>query len=125
MKQKTLLLFQLLLAVYAFYSVIIYAGRTRFILPLLCLSAMFAIGKLESIISEQSRQQRDKWEEDPGEGEGQAEFNPLDCLLKSKNILLLSDAIHYILKDLGLLVSRSPDESAIDRLVRDVPVIDQ
>ena len=44
-------------------------------------------------------------------------FKPVDCLLKSKNVLLLTDAIHYLLNDLGLKVSRSPDKSVIDRLI--------
>jgi len=38
--------------------------------------------------------------------------------VKSKNVLLLTDAIHHLMQDLGLAVSPSPDQPAIDRLVR-------
>jgi hypothetical protein len=115
MKQKTLLLFQLLLAVFACYSVLKYSGNLRLLVPLFCLVGMFIVGKVESIVEESQEIKEDKQAK---ADKGKTTFKPVDCLLKSKNVLLLTDAIHYLLKDLGLAVSRSPDQNSIDRLVR-------
>jgi hypothetical protein len=115
MKQKTLLLFQLLLAVFAIYAVLKYSGNQRLYVPLTCLLAMFVVGKVETAVTEKDEKQRAK----AGKGaEEKRTFKPVDCLLRSKNVLLLTDAIHYLLNDLGLKVSRSPDQSVIDRLIR-------
>jgi hypothetical protein len=118
MKQKTLLLFQLLLAVFAFYSVLTYSGNHRLIVPLFCLLGMIVVGKVEALISEGDGKQVQKKTGVDQEIEDAVPFKPADTLLKSKNVLLLVDAIHYLLKDLGLSVSRSPEELSIDRVVR-------
>ena len=52
MKQKTLLLFQLLLAVFAFYAVLKYTGSQRLTVPLFCLLGMFVVSKVESMVTE-------------------------------------------------------------------------
>ena len=118
MKQKTLLLFQLLLAVFAAYSVLNYSGNQRLILPLFCLFGMFVVGKAESMVAESDHKQKHKKTQTAKKAGGSVTFKPADTLLKSKNVLLLIDAIHYLMKDLGLAVSRSPNQSSIDRLVR-------
>jgi hypothetical protein len=117
MKQKTLLLFQLLLAVYAFYAVLSYNGSPRLLVPLFCLIGMFVIAKIETILTDHAQQKKTQEEASADNGNGKSAFKPVDCLLKSKNVLLLTDAIHHLLKDLGLAVSRSPDHRAIDRLL--------
>lgn len=118
MKQKTLLLFQLLLAVFSIYAVLKYSGNQRLLVPLTCLFAMFVVGKVETVITESDRRKQDRKTKAGREAEQKKAFKPVDCLLKSKNVLLLTDAIHYLFNDLGLRVSRSPEQSAIDRLVR-------
>ena len=118
MKQKTLLLFQLLLAVFSIYSVLKYSGNQRLIVPLSCLIAMFLVGKVETAVAESEKWKEDKKAKARKGIEQKRMFKPVDCLLKSKNVLLLTDAIHYLLNELGLKVSRSPDQSFIDRLVR-------
>ena len=118
MKQKTLLLFELFLAVFAFYAVLQYSGNQRLIVPLTCLFGMFVMGKVETRITESDQKAKLKRSKDDRGTGPDKQFKPVDCLLKSKNVLLLSDAIHYLLKDLGLNVSRSPDQSVIDRLVK-------
>ena len=118
MKQKTLLLFQLLLAVFAVYGVLKYTGNQRLIVPLTCLVAMFLVGKVETAVTESDKRKEDKKIKARKKLEKKEDFKPIDCLLKSKNVLLLTDAIHHLLNDLGLKVSRSPDQSVIDRLVR-------
>ena len=118
MKQKTLLLFQLLLAVFSIYSVLKYSGNQRMIIPLTCLVAMFLVGKVETAVTESEKRKKDERTKKRKGTEKKTTFKPVDCLLKSKNVLLLTDAIHYLLSDLGLKVSRSPDQSFIDRLIR-------
>jgi hypothetical protein len=118
MKQKTLLLFQLLLAVFSIYSVLKYSGNQRMTIPLTCLVAMFLVGKVETAVTESEKRKKDKRAKTRKGTEEKTKFKPVDCLLKSKNVLLLTDAIHYLLNELGLKVSRSPDQSFIDRLIR-------
>ncbi|MFP3870616.1 MAG: hypothetical protein ACLFVT_07035 [Syntrophobacteria bacterium] len=117
MKQKTLLLFQLLLAVFAFYAVLEYSGNLRLLLPLFCLIGMFICGKIEGTITEGARNKQHEDQQRQEEESAAAPFKPLDCLLKSKNVLLLTDAIHHLLQNLDLKVSRSPDHQAVDRLI--------
>ena len=62
MKQKTLLLFQLLLAVFSIYSVLKYSGNQRLIIPLSCLIAMFLVGKVETAVAESEKRKEDKKE---------------------------------------------------------------
>jgi hypothetical protein len=118
MKQKTLLLFQLLLAVFSIYSVLKYSGNQRMIIPLTCLVAMFLVGKVETAVTERDKRKKEHRARARKGTKEETGFKPVDCLLKSKNALLLTDAIHYLLSELGLKVSRSPDQSFIDRLVR-------
>ena len=117
MKQKTLLLFQLLLAVFAFYAVVKYRGNMRLIAPLFCLVGMFVVSKVETILSDKD-EEKDTKEETVKKDEEKKQFKPLECLLKSSNTLLLTDAVHHLLRGLGLLVSRSPEQTSIDRLVK-------
>jgi hypothetical protein len=118
MKQKTLLLFQLLLAVFAFYAVVKYRGNMRLIAPLFCLIGMFVVSKVETILTDKEEVKETKEKETVRKDEEKEQFKPLDCLLKSNNVLLLTDAVHHLLKGLDLLVSRSPDQAGIDRLVK-------
>ena len=120
MKQKTLLLFQLLLAIFSIYSVLKYSGNQRMIIPLTCLVAMFLVGKLETAVGEREKKKKDQRVKAGKDIDEKTTFKPVDCLLRSKNVLLLTDAIHYLLNELGLKVSRSPDQSFIDRLIRTV-----
>lgn len=118
MKQKTLLLFQLFLAVFAVYAVLKYSGNQRLYVPLACLFTMFLVGKVETAVTEQDKKGEKQRARAGKQADKKGMFKPVDCLLKSKNVLLLTDAIHYLLNDLGLKVSRSPDQSVIDRLFR-------
>jgi hypothetical protein len=118
MKQKTLLLFQLFLGIFAFYTVVKYSGFQQLILPLLSLAAMFLVGKVEFTLTRRDQKKNGEQPETIEKDEEKPTFQPLECLLKSKNVLLLTDAIHHLLTDLGLAVSRSPEQIEIDRLVR-------
>jgi hypothetical protein len=117
-KQKTLLLFQLLLAVYAFYAVVTYSDNLQVWVPLLCLIAMFTMSKVEAKLTSGGKKAGATSRENKGDTPKKQVFDPLECLLKSKNVLLLTDAIHQLLRDLGLEVIRSPHHNALDRIVR-------
>ena len=112
MKQKTLVLFQLFLAVFAFYALLKYPGNSRFLVSLACLVGMFVVAKIEMSLIE------GKNHEEEGQGNDMRLLQSLDCLVKSKNVLLLTDAIHYLIQDLGLPVAVSMDHPGVDRLVR-------
>jgi hypothetical protein len=118
MKKKTLLLFQLLLAVFAFYSVLKYSGNQRLLVPLFCLFGMILVGKLENLLAEGDGKKEYGMSRVSEKIDDEVPFKPADTLIKSKNVLLLIDAMHYLFKDLGLSVSRSPDQRSIDRVLR-------
>ena len=60
MKQKTLLLFQLFLAVFAIYAVLKYSGNQRLLVPLTCLFTMFVLGKVETAVAEKDKKDQNK-----------------------------------------------------------------
>jgi hypothetical protein len=115
MKQKTLLLFQLLLAVTTFCVLLRYRGNYGLLLSLACLLAMFVVGKVEASLKERSKRsanQAEHWYR----GDGGKPAQALECLLKSKNVLLLTDAIHALMQHLGLKVWRSPEQKPLTGL---------
>lgn len=117
MKHKTLLLFQLFLLVFALYALLEYSSNQRLIVSLACLVGMLVLAKFETSVRERSKQGK-QGDESEKKDETKAIADALDCLLKSKNVLLLTDAIHYLMQDIGLSVSPTPDYPAIDRIVR-------
>jgi len=118
MKQKTLLLFQLFLLIFAFHALLSYTGSQRLLVSLGCLVGMLVIGKVETSVTERGRQEEGESSDMGKKDEAKSASQALDCLVKSKNVLLLTDAVHYLMQDLGLAVSPSPDHPGIDRLVR-------
>ncbi len=118
MKQKTILLFELFLLIFAIYALLKYSGSQRLVVSLSCLVGMFVVGKIETSFTERSKQENGQSDDMSKKDGTKTKFKVLDCLLKSKNVLLLTDAIQSLLQELGLVVSRSPDQPAIDRLVR-------
>ena len=118
MKQKTILLFELFLLIFAIYALLKYSGGQRLLVSLSCLVGMFVVGKVETSFTERSKHENGQSDDMSKKDGTKTKFKVLDCLLKSKNVLLLTDAIQSLLQDLGLVVSLSPDQTAIDRLVR-------
>jgi hypothetical protein len=117
-KKKTLQLFQLFLLVFAFYSLLKYTGNQRLLVSLSCLVAVFLVGKVEAMLQGNHRTKTPHAAEAEKKRETRTASQAIDWLLKSKNILLLTDAIQYLLHDLGMIVSPCPDNRAVDRLVR-------
>ena len=118
MKQKTLLLFQFLLIIFAFYSLLEFSDNQQFFVPLVCFVTAFIVGKVEISLTERSKQEKDQNDDVNKQGEVETTVQALDCLLKSKNVMFLIDAIQHLLRDLDLVVSPSPNHPAINRLVK-------
>jgi len=115
LKQRTLQLFQLFLLVFALYAVVKYTGHERFLVSLACLMIAFVVGKVETGLKEPDK----KGQPAPGRPNvAKTTSQALDWLLKSKNVLLLTDAVQCLLQDLGLVVSPSPANPSVDRIVR-------
>ncbi len=112
MKQKTLLIFQLLLIIFAFYALLKYTGSQRYLVALTCLTCMFVVGKIETDTTKRSEDDLTK------KDATKTTLNALDRLLKSKNVQVLIDAIQRLSQDLGMVVYPSQDHTAISRLVR-------
>lgn len=117
MKLRTLQLFQLFLLVFAFYALQNYSGNQRWLVSLVSLVTAFVVGKVETGFTERRKQNNGHHDDMTKKNETETTSQALDWLLKSKNVLLLTDAIQYLLQDLGILVSPSPDHAAIDRMV--------
>ena len=118
MKQKTLLLFQFLLIIFAFYSLLEFSDNQQLFVPLVCFVTAFIVGKVEISLTERSKQEKDQNDDVNKQGEVETTVQALDCLLKSKNVMFLIDAIQHLLRDLDLVVSPSPNHPAINRLVK-------
>jgi len=116
-RQRTLELFQLFLLVFAFYAPLQNHSDQHLLVSLACLVAVFVVGKLKTSFAgaiHKENQVHDRSQEDTKKTAVQA----VDWLLKSKNLLLLADAIQWLLQDLGVVVSPCPDHPAVDRLIR-------
>jgi len=118
MRQKTLLLFQLFLLTFAFYALLEYRGNHRLLVSLACLVGAFLGGKVETKFTDQSKQGNGQGDDMRKKDEVETARQALECLLTSKNVLLLTDAVHYVLHDLGLAVMPCQDHPAVERLVK-------
>ena len=114
----TLLLFQLLLAVFGIYAALEYSDMPKLYLPLICLLAMFFIGKLEGRLKRKEEGEESPEKVPDASEKKQDEFDTVKYILWGKNELMLVDAVHSVLRDLGLQVTKTPKYSTIDRIVK-------
>jgi hypothetical protein len=114
----TLLLFQLLLATFGIYAAVKHSDLAKLYIPLACLLAMFFVGKLERRLKgkELSEESTHK-EHDESEEKGD-DFDTIKYILWGKNELMLVDAVHSVLKDLGLQVTKTSKYPTLDRIVK-------
>ncbi len=120
-----LLLLELLIAVFAIYSALEFSEETRLYVPLGCLFLMFFVSRLERSKSEKETARKnflkselnkiDKKESTPGK---EQDFFTVESLLWPKNELLLIDAVHFTLKDLGFRISTGVNYHSVDRIVK-------
>ena len=78
----------------------------------------FVVGKIETGLKEQHKKGQPPAHALKSHQEAKTTSQALDWLLKSKNVLLLTDAVQCLLQDLGLVVSPSPANPPVDRIVR-------
>jgi hypothetical protein len=114
--QRTLQLFQLLLLLFAFYMPMKDNVNPRLSVSLACLVTAFLVGKVEASYAQRSREENRRGIEIAKRDGAKRAAQALDWLLKSKNVQLLTDAIQYLLRDLGGVVSPCLDRPAVDRL---------
>ncbi len=114
----TLLLFQLLLATFGIYAASKYSDMAKLYIPLGCLVAMFFVGKLEGRLKKKDSGEESTHKEHDESGEKRDEFDTIKYILWGKNELMLVDAVHSVLKDLGLQVTKTSKYPTIDRIVK-------
>ena len=115
---NALLLFQLLLAVFGIYAALKYSDIPKLYVPLVCLVAMFFVGMLEKKLKAKE-EDKELPEREHGESEEKRdEFDRVKYILWGKNELMLVDAVHSLLRDLGLQVTKTPKYLTIDRIVK-------
>jgi hypothetical protein len=120
-----LLVLQLLIAVFAIYGALEFSEEVKLLVPLGCLFLMLLVSRLDKgkVEKESARKDFLKTEiekftkKETGVGRDQ-DFFTVESLLWPKNELLLIDAVHFILKDLGLRISAGVDYHSIDRIVK-------
>jgi hypothetical protein len=120
-----LLLLQLLVAVFAIYSALEFPGEIKLLVPLGCLFLMLLISRLDRnrVANESARKsflkaEMDKFTKKDSMAGKEQDFFTVDSLLWPKNELLLIDAVHFILKDLGFRISTGVNYHSVDRIVR-------
>jgi len=117
-------LFQLLLAVLAVYGAFNFKGDARLYTALACLISMFVMGRFDKERFEK-REARKKFLKSEMEKISRNEANAakdqdlfiVNSLLWPKGELVLMDAVHFILRDLGLRVSTGGKYGTVDRMV--------
>ena len=120
-----LALFQLLLAVFAIYSALRFPEELRLFVPLGCLIAMLVVSRLEKKKSDKKTARKsflqseiDKASKKESTAIKDQDFFLIDSLLWPKSELLLIDAVHSVLKDLGFKVSAGINYQFVDRIVK-------
>ena len=114
----TLLLFQLLLATFGIYAALKFSDMAKLCVPLVCLLGMFFVGKLEGKLKaregeEESAEKEQETSENKKDG-----FDTVKYILWGKNELMLVDAVHSVLRDLGLQVTKTSKYPIIDRIIK-------
>lgn len=113
-------LLQLFLAVFSIYSVLRFPEDVKYYIILGCLILMLVIswadkGKKKAILEKNLKPGIDA---SMGKDPAAAKEQVAEALLWPKNELILTDAVHFVLKDLGLKVSPGVNYHSVDRIVK-------
>ena len=116
-------LLQILLAVFAVYGAFNFKGDARLYVALGCLITMFMIGRLDKERFEK-KEARKKFLKSEMEKISRNDANVakdqdlfiVNSLLWPKGELVLIDAVHFVLRDLGLRVSTGGKYGSVDRM---------
>jgi hypothetical protein len=118
-------LLQLLLAVFAIYSALSFSEEVKLLVPLVCLLFMLLVSRIDKANVEKKtergsflKEEIDKiMKKDSGTIKDQ-NFFTIESLLWPKNELLLIDAVHFVFKDLGFMISAGVNYHSVDRIVK-------
>ena len=117
-------LLQLLLAVLAVYGALNFKGDARLYVALACLMSMFVIGRLDKERFEKKearknflKSEMEKISKNEATAIQEQDFFIVNSLLWPKGELVLIDAVHFVLKDLGFRVSTGRKYNTVDRMM--------
>jgi hypothetical protein len=120
-----LVLIQLFLTGFSFYSALTFEEEVRLIIPVVCLVLMFLVGRADRKNTEKERARKvflrseiDKISQKDSTLIKEQDFFTIETLLWPKNEILLLDAVHAIFKDLGFKVSAGVHYQSVDRIVK-------
>jgi len=120
-----LALLQLLIAVFAIYSALKFEEEIRLLVPLGCLILMFIVSRVDRQKSEKAtarktflKSEMDRMREKEEVKFKEQDFFTIESLLWPKSEILLIDAVHSILRELGLKVSTGIHYGSVDRIVK-------
>jgi len=114
-------LFQLLLAVFAVYAALNFSEEQKLLVPLGCLLLMLLIIRIDNAKVEEKRKRKEEIDKSINKESAtikDQDFFTIESLLWPKNELLLIDAVHSILKNLGFKVSTGINYHSVDRIVK-------
>lgn len=118
MKRRTIQLIQLFFMVFAVYSVFHFSGSQQKFIALFCLLAAYGLERLNAkTVTKVDVKSNVKTSKEEVKGKD-AVVDNLNCLLKSRNPLVIADAVQYLLHDLGLLVAKAPPNQVISRFIK-------
>ncbi len=116
-------LLQLLLAVLAVYGAFNFKGDARLYVALACLISMFVMGRLDKERFEKKearkkflKSEMEKISRNEASAAKDQDLFVVNSLLWPKGELVLIDAVHFVLRDLGLRVSTGGKYGTVDRM---------
>ena len=116
---------QLLLAVFAILSTLIFSEELKLFISLGCLIAMLVVSRIEKGRSEEETARKsflnseiDKATKKESTAIKDQDFSIVESLLWPKSELLLMDTVHSIFKDLGFKISTGVNYQSVDRIVK-------
>lgn len=118
-------LLQLLIAIFAIYSALRFEEETRLLIPLACLVVMLLISRIDRQRTERAQARKvflkaelDRMREKEASQSKDQDFFLIESLLWPKSEILLIDAVHTILRDLGFKVTTGVDQGTVDRILQ-------
>jgi hypothetical protein len=116
---------QLLLAIFSIYIALEFPEDLRLLVPLGCLIVMLVIGRIDKQSAEKSEERKKRLKarmeemlEKEESSTKEQDFFTIDSLLWPKNEFMLTEAVHFIFKDLKFRVSTGVNYHSVDRIVR-------
>jgi len=107
---------QLLLAVFAILSALIFSEELKLFIPLGCLIAMLVVSKIEKGRYEEEAARKNLLNSEIDKAKKKESI--IESLLWPKSELLLMDTVHSIFKDLGFKISTGVNYQSVDRIVK-------